>query len=277
MQGTLVMLVGLSGLGCHNKGCDVAYAPPSYSSCFGGGCYANWYPEPVTPACYSSCYSGGYSGCYGGSYGGGCYGSFGGSCFGSCYGGSFDSCYGGGCYTGHHRRMGGCGLGKLFSCFHKNRSSCYADSCYSASSCYSSCYSSSYSPAIFGSALGMNYAPYSSGQSTYVSGQSLAAPSKQWGGTSSMTPTSATPAAKIPSEAVTPVAPTPVSASACDSARGRSGNATSPGPCDPDDPSDPQASNHLSWLQPVGRVYPGRGIASCSRAGPSHAGRSVLI
>ena len=25
MQGTLVMLVGLSGLGCHNKGCDVAY------------------------------------------------------------------------------------------------------------------------------------------------------------------------------------------------------------------------------------------------------------
>ena len=114
MQGTLVMLVGLSGLGCHNKGCDVAYVPPSYSSCFGSGCYANWYPEPVTPACYSSCYSGGYSGCYGGSYGGGCYGSFGGSCFGSCYGGSFDSCYGGGCYTGHHRRMGGCGLGKLF-------------------------------------------------------------------------------------------------------------------------------------------------------------------
>ena len=37
MQGTLVMLVALSGLGCHNKGCDVAYAPPTYSSCFGGG------------------------------------------------------------------------------------------------------------------------------------------------------------------------------------------------------------------------------------------------
>ena len=34
MQGTLVMLVGLSGLGCHNKGCDVAYVSPTYSSCF---------------------------------------------------------------------------------------------------------------------------------------------------------------------------------------------------------------------------------------------------
>ena len=34
MQGTLVMLVALSGLGCHNKGCDVAYVPPTYSSCF---------------------------------------------------------------------------------------------------------------------------------------------------------------------------------------------------------------------------------------------------
>ena len=37
MQGTLVMLVVLSGLGCHNKGCDVAYGPPTYTSCFGGG------------------------------------------------------------------------------------------------------------------------------------------------------------------------------------------------------------------------------------------------
>ena len=47
MQGTLVMLVGLSGLGCHNKGCDVAYAPPTYTSCFAGcGCYADWHPGP---------------------------------------------------------------------------------------------------------------------------------------------------------------------------------------------------------------------------------------
>ena len=43
MQGTVVMLMALSGLGCHNKSCDVVYAPPAYS-CFSGGCYANVYP-----------------------------------------------------------------------------------------------------------------------------------------------------------------------------------------------------------------------------------------
>ncbi len=253
MQGTLVMLVGLSGLGCHNKGCDVAYAPPSYSSCFSSGCYSNWYPEPVTPACYSSCYSGGYSGCYGG----GCYGSFGGSGFGSCYGGSFDSCYGGGCYTGHHRRMGGCGLGKLFSCFHKNRSSCYADSCYSSSSCYSSCYASSYSPAIFGSALGMTYPAYGSGQSTIVSGQSMGAPSKQWGGTTSMTPDDEDALRGRHSGRTDSGR-----ALAGHSSDGRRGHSSSSGPRDPDDPSDSQASDHLSRNDPVGRVYArDRGIA----------------
>ena len=40
MQGTVVMLMALSGLGCHNKSCDVVYAPPTYS-CFSSGCYAN--------------------------------------------------------------------------------------------------------------------------------------------------------------------------------------------------------------------------------------------
>ena len=60
MQGTLVMLVALSGLGCHNRACDVAYAPPTYSSCFGVGygCYADCYPGPVMPACYAGCYGG---------------------------------------------------------------------------------------------------------------------------------------------------------------------------------------------------------------------------
>ena len=29
MQGTVVMLMALSGLGCHNKSCDVVYAPPA--------------------------------------------------------------------------------------------------------------------------------------------------------------------------------------------------------------------------------------------------------
>ncbi len=67
MQGTVVMLIALSGLGCHHKSCDVAYAPPSFS-CFGGGCYANVYPSYVAPGdfsgCYTSCYTGCYSACY---------------------------------------------------------------------------------------------------------------------------------------------------------------------------------------------------------------------
>ena len=46
------MLMALSGLGCHNKSYDVVYAPPTYS-CFGGGCYANVYPDYVAPSCYS--------------------------------------------------------------------------------------------------------------------------------------------------------------------------------------------------------------------------------
>ena len=39
MQGTIVMLMALSGLGCHHKSCDVAYAP----SCYSGGCYGGCY------------------------------------------------------------------------------------------------------------------------------------------------------------------------------------------------------------------------------------------
>ena len=106
MQGTVVMLMALSGLGCHNKSCDVVYAPPTYS-CFSGGCYANVYPpDYVSPSCYSGCYSSCYSGCY--------------SLLRrrSCYGG----CYSGG-YGGHH----GCGLlAKLFSCFkHSGGHGCY--------------------------------------------------------------------------------------------------------------------------------------------------------
>ena len=62
------MLMALSGLGCHNKSCDVAYAPPTYS-CFGGGCYANVYPSDyVAPASLLRLLFGGYSGCYSGCY-----------------------------------------------------------------------------------------------------------------------------------------------------------------------------------------------------------------
>lgn len=188
MQGTLVMLVALSGLGCHNKGCDVAYVSPTYTSCFSGGCYSNWYPGPVMPSCYS--------GCYGGCYGGGCYGGWGGSGFGSWGGGSFASCYGGGCYTGFHRRYG-CGHrhGGLFSCFRK-RSVCSA--CCDSGYAYAGvgCYGGSYAPAVFGSALGISYAPLYPDSTVPQAGTS---------GTMAPEPTTATP-----SEVTNPVQPSQV-------------------------------------------------------------------
>ena len=107
MQGTIVMLMALSGLGCHNRCYDVAYAPPTYG-CFGGGCYANVYPTGwASPQGYSGCYATGYNGCYATGYGG----CFGGGCFGGGYSSCYSACYGGG-YRPH-----GCGLlARLFSC-----------------------------------------------------------------------------------------------------------------------------------------------------------------
>lgn len=70
MQGTIVMLMALSGLGCHHKACDVAYAPSCYSDGGFGQYYSSGYAAVVEPSCYSSCYATGYSGCYGGGYGG---------------------------------------------------------------------------------------------------------------------------------------------------------------------------------------------------------------
>ena len=98
MQGTVMMLMALSGLGCHNKGCDVVYAAPTYSG-YSSGCYANVYPSYVSPQSYTGCYAGGYSGCYATVYDGGCFG-------GGCYGGGRSSCYSS-CYGGGHH---GCGL-----------------------------------------------------------------------------------------------------------------------------------------------------------------------
>src|SRR5208337_3920538 len=97
MQGTIVMLMALSGLGCHHKSCDVAYVPSYYGTgaCY-GGCYGGGYATVVEPSCYSGCYSSGYSGCYSSGYGG-------------CYGGCYDSCYSG--------RRHGCLLSALFHCF----------------------------------------------------------------------------------------------------------------------------------------------------------------
>ena len=115
MQGTVMMLMALSGLGCHNKGYDVVYAAPTYSG-YGSGCYANVYPTFVSPQSYAGCYVGGYSGCYADVYGGGCFG-------GGCYGGGLSSCYSA-CYGGGHH---GCGLlARLFSCCSFKRHGCYS-------------------------------------------------------------------------------------------------------------------------------------------------------
>ena len=95
MQGTVVMLMALSGLGCHNK-YDVAYGPPTYSTFFGMGCYANYYPNYmatayVPPSCYSPCYADMYNGCYS-------------ACYAACYGGGYVS------------RQHSCCLSRLFGC-----------------------------------------------------------------------------------------------------------------------------------------------------------------
>ena len=58
MQVTFVMMLALSGLGCHHKSCDADYVP----SCSGtGACdserYAIEYATMVEPSCYSCCYT----------------------------------------------------------------------------------------------------------------------------------------------------------------------------------------------------------------------------
>jgi hypothetical protein len=185
MQGTVVMLMALSGLGCHNKSCDVVYAPPLYS-CFSGGCYANVYPpDYVSPSCYSGCYSSCYSGCYSGSYG------------------------------GHH----GCGLfAKLFSCF--KHSGCYGGGhgCYgSGYGCYGgsygsySSYDAPYAPPIFGYALQFNYGGMDSYQAPPGTTSSTPTPSEAVPPVPpNPVPSTPTPSAPVPAATpgvVTPPAP----------------------------------------------------------------------
>ncbi len=89
MQATIVMMMALSGLGCHHKSCEVATAP---SCCCVEVGFGTEYSTAVEPSCYSPCYTncngcyatgctcdgwgpsgGGYVGCYaGGAVGCGC-------------------------------------------------------------------------------------------------------------------------------------------------------------------------------------------------------------
>jgi hypothetical protein len=87
MQGTIVMLVALSGMGCHHRSCAPVYETSCYSSC-----YSACYSTGLYGACYSGCFSGGvgtyYAGCYSSGYGS--------------------------CYSSMNPTWGGCGLGKKF-------------------------------------------------------------------------------------------------------------------------------------------------------------------
>jgi hypothetical protein len=73
MQGTIVMLMALSGLGCHHQGCNGCNAAPYMSGCY-SACYDIGYAN-YGPGCYATAGFDAYMGCYGGCYGGGCYDS----------------------------------------------------------------------------------------------------------------------------------------------------------------------------------------------------------
>ena len=115
MHGTVVMLMALSGLGCHHKHADVAYVPSCYTSSY-DSCYSSY-----EPSCYSGCYSSA-------DYIGGCYSE-------SCYSDPWPSCY-------SERR--GCFLKRPFHGGpvkkHHRSHAPIETSCYS--SYYSGCYSS---------------------------------------------------------------------------------------------------------------------------------------
>lgn len=88
MQATVVMLIALSGLGCHHKSCHSVCFPPA--SCAADVRYAVVYETVVEPSLYNPCRgagcvstsctragwgpsTGGYVGCYaGGAIGCGC-------------------------------------------------------------------------------------------------------------------------------------------------------------------------------------------------------------
>jgi len=64
MQASIVMLIALSGLGCHHKSCDVG----CYSASFGpvaceSSRYAIEYATMVEPSCYNCCRTNCNSGC----------------------------------------------------------------------------------------------------------------------------------------------------------------------------------------------------------------------
>ena len=142
MQGTIVMLMALSGLGCHHKSCDVAYVPSYYGT--------GPAPVPATPttaggpraAVATAANAGGAVGC--GSSRFPCHGCLLSGlfyCFGG-WGGSWKQ--GHGLFAGHHPGYD-----------HDDYGGDY----------YSTSYSD-YSPAVFGSSIPVYETPMTAGQGT---------------------------------------------------------------------------------------------------------------
>ena len=136
MQGTIAMLMALSGLGCHHKSCAPVVVESCYTSCH-SSCYSSCYASPqvvsdvVIPAsqCYSSCYATTtYSSCYSS-----CYNSN--SCYSSCYSNGH----------GHARK----GHGLFGGLFHHKRRAAACDTCNLGvvDACYSTPVYGSYTPA----------------------------------------------------------------------------------------------------------------------------------
>jgi hypothetical protein len=163
MQGMMVMLMAMSGLGCHHGHSGYA-ASACYDACYSSASFSGCYDDYAATA-YSACYDGGSAACYG-------------ACFDSgpsCY--TYDSCYAPEAPTGCCLFRG---LKRLFGKHH--RSSCY-DSCYGScytagydayDSCYSSCYGQpvfgSYTPVYSGGSYGIGAMSYGSAQGGVMMG-----------------------------------------------------------------------------------------------------------
>lgn len=210
MQGTIVMLMALSGLGCHHKNCAPAYAPACYDSCY-SGCYSGCYSSPavidpmptsyVAPSCYSEC----YSSCYGGAY---------------YVPTAYESCSPCGRRPGLLARLFGklCGRGSGACYDFPVAAACYggsySDACYSAcySGCYSGCYGGTSYPAVYGVESPIISSPQGgviTGGSAYPAGQMIGTTAAPQGSVSM--PVEAAPATASPAEAA-PATPTPAPA-----------------------------------------------------------------
>lgn len=190
MQGTIAVLVALSGLGCHHKSCDT-YCPPAcysshYDGCYASACYSYAMPTSQWMGCYSGCYSLTQAAYWDSCYGSACYGScYGSACYASaCYGGCYGSCYGG-CYGGHRRMRHHHGL---FGC---KRNSCEV------------CCASGQMMPYGGGGWPMGMPVFGTYTPTYYDmGTPQGVMSSQWGGTQYMNDTTTTEPANPP-----PVAP----------------------------------------------------------------------